>query len=207
MIKNIRVYDICDLSDIMQARVRHALILALSDIDMENEEREQSIENGMNGKLSDLSDTINIDALFNDSQEYDSYQDRYLSELEALDSDLVCKLANLSDLAYFVDLHYNASANPKEDVLADYPSLLTLVRSELICRTCDSNLGFFEFGMMNNAHDGRAICTYCDFAKGFEFENKTYNNAQELVSALGTKQGYESIVSVLQYAMSAKDTL
>ena len=204
---NIKSKWICDLSDIMQARVRHALILALSEIELENEEREEAIENGMNGKLSDLSDTIDIDALFDNSQEYDSYQDRYLSELETLDSDLVCKLANLSDLAYFVDLHYNASANPKTDVLADYPSLLTLVHSELICRTCDSNLGFFEFGMMSNANDERAICTYCDFAKGFEFENETYNNAKELVNALEPKQGYESIVAVLRYAMSERETL
>ena len=207
MNKNIRAYDICDLSDIMQARVKHALILALSDIDMEDDEREQAIENGLNSKLSDLADTIDIDALFDDSQEYDSYQDRYLSELETLDSDLVSRLANLSDLAYFVDLHYNANANPKTDVLADYPAILTLAKSELICRTCDSNLGFFEFGMMSNVNDGRAICTYCDFAKGFDFENETYSNAQELVSALETKQGYESIVSVLKYAISERETL
>ena len=129
---NIKSKWICDLSDIMQARVRHALILALSDIDMEDDERGQAIKNGMNGKLSDLEDTININALFDDSQEYDSYQDRYLSELETLDSDLVSRLANLSDLAYFVDLHYNANANPKTDVLADYPSILTLAKSELM---------------------------------------------------------------------------
>lgn len=203
---DIRAKAICQLSDIMQARIRHALILALSDIEMENEEREEAIENGMNGKVSDLSDTIDIDALCDDSQEYDAYQDAYLSELEKLDMDLVCKLANLSDLAYFVDLHYAKDANPKKDVLADYPSLLTLVRSELICRTCDSNLGFFEFGMMGTTTDetNRIICMYCDFAKGYDFEGNTYDNAQELVSALETKQGYDSIVAVLKYAMSEK---
>jgi hypothetical protein len=61
---NYKFYHVCCLPENLQNKVRIAITSALIAEGLEGEELEQAIENGMNSRIYDLEDTIDINKLF-----------------------------------------------------------------------------------------------------------------------------------------------
>lgn len=58
-----RAYDVCRLPETLQTKVYKAVKHSLSASGLQGEELEIALQNAMDSRVSDLSDTINIERL------------------------------------------------------------------------------------------------------------------------------------------------
>lgn len=65
---NYKAYDVCCLPETLQNKVYKAVKRSLSASGLVGDELENSINNAMDSRVSDLSDTINIDRILRGSK-------------------------------------------------------------------------------------------------------------------------------------------